>query len=228
MQTGYEEGSTITSEHQNEGDENTSSDVDDKNDEKQNLSNYPSENESQNENTDDTRVESLKSSESDIKCLHISENETKTEISDENLPSPNPVVSICDIDVKNSCGNTQTNETNRNQNIQNLNNIPEIENTKLSMSECLSETDTKSLITEHNTETDNPVCIAGNIDDSKKQKHFEVDISNQSSDEKISNVAIETGDRLSESGKCQSNSSFTCEEVRNTVPHSVSPERASR
>lgn len=225
MQTGHEEGSTITSEHQSESDENTSSDIDDKIDEKQNLTNNPSENESQTENTDDTNVTSLKSSESDIKVLHIPESEAKTEISDENIPSQSPVVSTCDTDVKNSCDNTQTNE---NQNIQNLNNIPEIEDTKLSISECLSETDTKSLITEHNTETDNPVCIADNIDDSKKQKHFEVDISSQSFDEKISNVAIGTGNRLSESGKCQSNSSLTYEEVRDTVSHSVSPERASR
>lgn len=228
MQTGHEDCSTITSEHQSEGDENTSSDVDDKNDEKQNLTNNPSEDESQNENTDDTNVTSLKSFDSDIKSLHISESETKTEISDENITSSNPVVSICDTDVKSSCDNTQINETNGNQNIQNLNNIPEIEDTKLSVSKCLSETDTKSLITEHNTETDNPVCIADNFEDSKKQKHFEMDISNQSFDEKVSNVAIETGNRLSESGKCQGNSSFTYEEVRNTVSHSVSPERASR
>lgn len=224
MQTGHEEGSTITSEHESEGDENTSSDIDDKNDEKQNLTNNPSESESQTENTDDTNVTSLKSSESNIEVLHISESETKTEISGENIPSQNPVVSICDTDVKNSCDNTQTNG---NQNIQNLKNIPEID-TKLSISECLSETDTKSLITEHNTETDNSVCIADNIDDSKKQKHFEVDISNQSFDENISNVAIGTGNRLSEFGKCQSNSSLTYEEVKDTVSHSVSPERASR
>lgn len=226
MQTGHEEGSTITSEHQSEGDENTSSDVDDKNNEKQNLNNNPSGNESQNENTDDTNVISLKSSKSDIKVLHISENETETEISDENIPSQNPVISICDTDIKNTCENTQTNETSGNENIQNLHNIPESEDTKLSISECLSETDIKSLPTEHNTETDNPVCIADSIDGSKKQKYFEV--SNQSSDEKISNVAIGTGNKLSESGKCQSNSSLTHEEVRDSVSYSVSPERASR
>lgn len=192
------------------------------------MINSPSENESQNENTDDTNVTSLKSSESDNKGLHISKSETKTEIIDENTPPPNLVVSICDADVKNSSENTQTNKTNGNKNIQNLNNVIEIEDTKLSMSKCLPETDAKNLIAEHNKETDHPVFIADNIDDSKKQKHFEVNISDQLFDEKVSNVVIETDNELSGTGKCQSNSSFTSEEVGNTVSYSVSQERDSR